>query len=282
MPVDPQISLAAGTGAAAPQNPLNTVGQYAQTANALNNLKLFPGQLQQQQLATNQMQLAQTQHRMQAVNAMLAPLAGSPNLTHAQVMGALGGLKAAGIPTGEFEADAAQTMPTGDGPELAQWFKTNVAARIMSPDAIASAVVGTPGTMSNGQSLQPGVVGGALLVRLDRTAKPRPCHLAPQRHQPYPASTSAVAATTCLRRSGTRMGRLCRRLLVPYCRGRFRRAWGPLRPRQSRHPVRQQHLASKALPMPARGPSRRVRFCRTCWLIRASSRPGRVPQRHLT
>lgn len=162
MPVDPSISLAAGTGAAAPQNPLNTLGQSANAINALNQTRLFPGQLQQQQLATNAAELNQTRQRMQAVGAMLAPLAGQPNLTHADVMGALGGLKAAGIPTQEFEADAHQTMPTSDGPELAQWFKTHVAARIMSPDAIAGSVVGSPGTMSNGQQIQPGVVGGPL------------------------------------------------------------------------------------------------------------------------
>jgi hypothetical protein len=162
VPVDPSISLAAGTGSAAPPNPLNTINQFAQTQNALNQTKLFPLQYQQQQLAVNQGQLNQTRMRMQAVGAMLAPLAGSPNLTHADVMGALGGLKAAGFPTQEFEADAAQTMPTADGPELAQWFKTNVAGRIMSPDAIAAAVVGTPSSINTGTGIQPGLTGGAL------------------------------------------------------------------------------------------------------------------------
>jgi hypothetical protein len=159
MPLDPSISLAAGTGVGAPPNPLKQFGDFLQMQSAVNQQKLFPGQLQEQQFKLQQAQLDQTRNRMGTAIANLAPLAAGDDVTHAKLFSAIGGLKAAGLPTDEIEKDIAANMPEGDGPEFKKWAR-GFAARALPPGQVPGEVVGSPGTMDNGLSVQPGVVGG--------------------------------------------------------------------------------------------------------------------------
>jgi hypothetical protein len=132
MPLDPSISLAAGTGVGAPPNPLKQFGDFLQMQSAVNQQKLFPGQLQEQQFKLQQAQLDQTRNRMGTAIANLAPLAAGDDVTHAKLFSAIGGLKAAGLPTDEIEKDIAANMPEGDGPEFKKWAR-GFAARALPP-----------------------------------------------------------------------------------------------------------------------------------------------------
>jgi hypothetical protein len=159
VPVDPNIALAAGTGVGAPPNPLKQFGDFLQMQSAVNQQKLFPGQLQEQQFKLQQAQLDQTRNRMGTAIANLAPLAAGDDVTHAKLFSAIGGLKAAGLPTDEIEKDIAANMPDGDGPEFKKWAR-GFAARALPPSQVPGEVVGTPSTENVGGQLVPTMTGG--------------------------------------------------------------------------------------------------------------------------
>lgn len=159
MPVDPSISLQAGTGAGAPPNPLQTIGQFAQVQNALNANRLFPGQQQLQQQQIAQGALAQTTNRLNAVNQYMQPILANPNVKIADVMSAVGGLRATGLPVDEWVRDMTETMPTEDGPGLTAWAHAR-AARALPPAQVPQEIGQNPNMVDNGRTIQPVVIGG--------------------------------------------------------------------------------------------------------------------------
>ena len=113
--VDASIPLQAGKGVT--QNPLasSSPAQILNVLNTLNQLKLFPGQLQQQQLGIQQSQtqlqgsqLALLQNKVNVFNGAMSPLIRlGANVTPKDVYSTVAGLHAAGFPTDEFVADMA-------------------------------------------------------------------------------------------------------------------------------------------------------------------------------
>lgn len=142
---DPTIPLRAGQGVQQP-NPLAMVGQYAQTANALNALKLFPGQqqLQQQQIQSNATSLVQ--QRRQAAYGSMVPLLGQQGqITDGDVVRALGGYEAAGGVSQPVLAELQQGAP-GDPAAYDAWIRAKIAANSQTDSANAVRMV-TPTTV---------------------------------------------------------------------------------------------------------------------------------------
>src|SRR5690242_12792385 len=90
--LDPSISLKAGQGVTPLQNPLQTVGTFANVQNALNQNQLG-------KLAIQKAQLEQGLQRQSAFNAAIAPLIRlGPNVTQQDVLSSVASLRAYGIP----------------------------------------------------------------------------------------------------------------------------------------------------------------------------------------
>jgi hypothetical protein len=163
--VNASIPLQAGVGVTPAANPLQSIGQFADLKNSLNQLKMFPGQQQLQQQAvtsgglgiqSQKADLAQ-QFRQQGYNGLVSLLAKpSGTITHHDLTGALGGLEASGISTQPIISDILQEDPLGDGPEfdtrLRGLISTN--AQTSSAQAVAE-VTPTQGTIDNGSAIQP-------------------------------------------------------------------------------------------------------------------------------
>lgn len=168
--INASIPLQAGQGVTQPINPLSTYSQYQQLASGRNQiqqqqneLSMFPGQQALQQQAVQGGSLALAQKTNQAAYAMLSPYLSDPNMTHDKLTTALAGIEASGIPTGGIIADFQKSLPGGDGPGFNQSLRSLVGSRMLTdPGAQLAANVGTPGTMANGQQIQPGIVGGVL------------------------------------------------------------------------------------------------------------------------
>lgn len=162
--VDAGIPLQAGKNLQQ-ANPLQQIGQFAGIQNALNQNRLFPGQMQLQQQAVQGGQVGLAQRINQAAYQGLTPILAKPagTITHEDLTTALGSLEAnQGLPTHGVLADLMATAPTGDGPAFDQKVRSMITARAMvSPESAVAQVTGTPTTMANGQQNQPGVVPGA-------------------------------------------------------------------------------------------------------------------------
>ena len=78
--IDPSIPLQAGKGVMQ-SNPLATIGQFANTANSLNQLRLFPGQQQLQQQAIQGGATSLAQQNLRAVYGSQIPLLAKPQGT---------------------------------------------------------------------------------------------------------------------------------------------------------------------------------------------------------
>jgi hypothetical protein len=156
--IDASIPLQAGKGVQQP-NPLQTIGEFANAKNAINNLQLFPGQLQQQQQATQNNQVSLAQHINSAGYGALAPLLATPagGITHSNFTSALASIEAnLGLPTSGIMQDVAKTAPTGDGPDFDAKIRSLIASRMQtSPDSALAAVTPRQGTVDVGPSIQP-------------------------------------------------------------------------------------------------------------------------------
>lgn len=110
---DPTIPLRAGQGV--PQvNPLKQVGEFAETANALNRLQLFPGQLQMQKQQLESNKTALMQQNRQAVFSALVPLLASPDpVTYDKVLSRIATLEAHGFNTQPALAEWGKIMTSG-------------------------------------------------------------------------------------------------------------------------------------------------------------------------
>lgn len=156
--IDASIALQARPPAA--PNPLQQIGEYANAANSINQLRLFPGQQQLQQQAIQGGGVSLAQKINQAVYQGLTPMLATPNgqITHQSYTDALAGLEARGLPTHGALADLLKTAPVGDGPAFDQMVRSRIASQAMvSPESSVSQITGTPADVSNGQVVSSGV-----------------------------------------------------------------------------------------------------------------------------
>lgn len=155
--VDDKIPLAAGQGVAQ-TNPLQSVGTLANTINAINQTKLFPGQLALQGQAVKGGAATLGQHLNQVgANAML-PAVLDPNLTMAGLTHYAAG--AEGVAGGTTQGILGQVASLGFAPDTPEW-RTAVKQIItsqaqVSPEAGAAQVAGIP----HEQQTANGVVSG--------------------------------------------------------------------------------------------------------------------------
>jgi hypothetical protein len=170
--VDSSIPLQAGRGVPQPENLLATAGQFANTANALNQLKLFPGaqQLQQQAIQSGQIgiQSGQTsllQQQLQSGYRSMAYLLNKDGpITLNDFTNAAAGYEAAGSTSGvpnisqPMIADVMTNAPS-DPKAFDAWFRAKDLAGAQETGAGATrAVVGAPTTVNTGQAIQPGLI----------------------------------------------------------------------------------------------------------------------------
>jgi hypothetical protein len=158
---DPNIALQAGRGTQQQTNPLQQIEQFAVTKNLLNSNLLFPGQLQQQQQATQNNQISLQQHINSAAYGALAPLLAGGPITHDSLTSALGSIEGnLGLPTNGIIADVLATSPGGDGPAFDAKIRSLIASRMQtSPESALAAVTQRAGpSFNNGYGTQQTVV----------------------------------------------------------------------------------------------------------------------------
>ena len=141
--VDASIPLQAGRGVQQ-FNPLDTIGKFAATQNALNQNRLFPGQLQiqGQTIASNASSLIQQQR--QAAYGTMVPLLNKPGLlTPSDATTALGGYEAAGGNSHAALTELSAGAP-GDPVQYDAWLRAKIAANSQtnSEAALRTAVPG--------------------------------------------------------------------------------------------------------------------------------------------
>jgi hypothetical protein len=162
--LDPSIPLQAGRGVPQP-NPLGMIGQYANTANALNTLKLFPGQqqLQQQQIQSGATSLAQQNYR--AAWGVAVPLLAKKNITLNDFTNAMASAEQHyGIVTQGAVQDVLDNGGTPDTPEFSDYLRSKIASMSQgnNENAVAQVTprVGEP-VMGPGGVVQPTTVAPA-------------------------------------------------------------------------------------------------------------------------
>lgn len=165
--IDPTIALQAGKNAQAPVNPLAVAGNYAQTANALNNLKLFPAQQQQLNLANQRSQIGVqsdqssliNQQRQLAYAATVPLLAQKRLLTPTDLTDAWGAAEKGGVVTQPAIQEFSNVPMTGDPAKDDAAIRAHILANSQPPAAAAGAV--TPGqtVIDAGPTIQPALRG---------------------------------------------------------------------------------------------------------------------------
>jgi hypothetical protein len=156
--VDASIPLQAKT----PQqpNPLQTIGEFANLQNTLNQNKLFPGQFQQQGIATQSQQLALQKARNAAAYQAVLPVVANPNFTLSDLTGSAGNAEhSLGIVTQPLIADVAGLKLTPNTPEWRQAVKNIVVSRSQTDPGNAVSVI-TPDAgplLNTGPALVPTV-----------------------------------------------------------------------------------------------------------------------------
>ena len=145
--VDASIPLQAGRGTTQPENPLQALGNVANTANALNQLKLFPGQQQLQQQAVQGGAVAIANQINQAAWRAMVPtvLGNRDGFTLSDLTSAAGSAENnLHIPTQGIVSDVASLSQTPNTPEWRQAVIARAAAMSQETGAGAVAQV-TPG-----------------------------------------------------------------------------------------------------------------------------------------
>ena len=157
--LNPSIALQAGTGVAAPPNPLQQVGQVAGIANAFAQNKLLG-----QSLETEQQALAAT--RMRALGGIAIPALKEYDpqnpASASRVVEALHvGIDSA-VANGTLDKNTAQQLYQGiaatKSPQDLMGRVQQFALMGIDPDTALSRIYGQPGVMSDNQTLQPGIV----------------------------------------------------------------------------------------------------------------------------
>jgi hypothetical protein len=147
------IPLQAGVGVQQ-SNPLQSVGNFADAMNKVNQLKLFPGQqtLQQQSIQSNAAALYQQQKQL--AYAQLAPLIQRGLINNADdVTTALGHMEANGTITSPIIDDMTRTAQMGG--DFVGNMKALTAAGVVPPEKSVAAVSPTPGTLNTGGQIIP-------------------------------------------------------------------------------------------------------------------------------
>lgn len=155
--VDAGIALQAGKGVQQP-NALQTIGQFAGIQNAMNANRLFPGQLQQQGIATQGQQLTLAKAQNAAAYQSGLPIVSNPNFTLDDLTGAFGSAeKNMGIPTHQVVSDIVSLPLTPNTPEWRQAVKGIITSRSqVDPGSAVGVLTPLAGPdYSNGQAVQP-------------------------------------------------------------------------------------------------------------------------------
>lgn len=160
--VDASIPLRAVQAAPQQQpNPLQTIGSFANVQNAINQTKLFPGQLLLQQQAVQGGQVSLNQKINQAGYQALLPLLAQPNITHSAFTTALASIENnLGIPTSGILQDVMATTPSGDGPQFDAKIRALIGGRSQIDPSTGAAMV-TPHIgplIDTGSAIQPTTV----------------------------------------------------------------------------------------------------------------------------
>lgn len=159
MALDPSIALQAGTGVAAPPNPLQQVGQVAGIANAFAQNKLLG-----QSLETQQQALAAT--RMRALGGIAIPALKEYDpqnpASASRVVEALHvGIDSA-VANGTLDKGTAEQLYQGiaatKSPQDLMGRVQQFALMGIDPNTALSRIYGQPGVMSDNQTVQPGIV----------------------------------------------------------------------------------------------------------------------------
>ena len=164
--LDPSIPLQAGRGVQQ-TNPLGMIQQYANTANALNQLKLFPGQLQQQQQQTQSGATSLAQQNYRAAYGSLAPLLAKPQgtITVDDVATGLGSAEQnLGLVTQPVLQDILANAPPPNTPAYDAYIRSRVASMSQAtPDAAVAQVTPHAGESVTGPGgvVQPTTVNPA-------------------------------------------------------------------------------------------------------------------------
>lgn len=164
---DPNIPLQAGQGVQQPQNPLATIGQFAQVRSALNQNALFPLQQQQMQLANQRSsigaqsdQSALIQQQRQLGGAALTPLLAKKGpITLDDVTTAFGGAEKSGVVTQPALQDFMAIPITGNPAIDDASIRAHILALSQPPQAAAGAVTPQEGTVDAGNAIQPVTIG---------------------------------------------------------------------------------------------------------------------------
>ena len=159
MAIDPNIPLQAGTGAAAPQNPLAQFGQVVNIANAMGQNKL-------QGVQTQAAEQGLGQTRLRALGAIAGTALSvydpsNPASANGVVDALHMGIESA-VANGTLDQNTAQQLFKGiaatKSPDDLMGRVKQFALMGIDPNAALTRVYGQGGTMSDGQVQQPGVV----------------------------------------------------------------------------------------------------------------------------
>jgi len=159
MALDPNIALQAGTGIAAPVNPLDTVGKVVNIGNALAQNKLLG-----QSLETQQQALAAT--RMRALGGIAIPAlkeydpqnpASASRVVEALYVG-IGSAVANGTLDKGTADQLYQGIAATKTPQDLMGRVQQFALMGIDPNTALSRIYGQPGSMSDNQTVQPGIV----------------------------------------------------------------------------------------------------------------------------
>lgn len=167
MPLDPNISLQIGQGVTPPPNPLAIVGQYGQIANTLDQNQLINQAVlnQKQQLVGQQQQQGIT--GLGQLRSTLGGLLADPELNAGKpitnrIIGQVLDLGQSKILPDAAVQEALKNVP-GDATGQMQWLRQHYAQLETAAGRGTQTIYGQPGTVSNGQALQPGVVASPFM-----------------------------------------------------------------------------------------------------------------------
>ncbi|HXT81384.1 MAG TPA: hypothetical protein VN702_17600 [Acetobacteraceae bacterium] len=167
MALDPGISLQVGQGVTPPPNPLAMVGQFASTANALDQNRLinqYTANAQQQNVGMRQ---DQGQKSLLGTNQILAGLLNNPDLKAGkpitdQIIGSVLQAGQMGFLPPDAVKAALSNVP-GDAAGQQAWLQGHYDQSEALLGRAGPNTFGTTGTVSNGRAVQPVVVAPARL-----------------------------------------------------------------------------------------------------------------------
>lgn len=150
--VNPEIPLEAGQGTQT--NPLASTGQLVNTLAGINQLRLFPGALQQQQQQIQGAQMSLWQQQKQLAYSQIAPLVAQGRINNtADLTTALGNLESNGVVTAPFLDDMVSSL--GQGGDFIDNLKAQTVAGTQPPERAVAALAPAQSTVDQGLTRQP-------------------------------------------------------------------------------------------------------------------------------